>query len=148
ESVFTTGYGSFIRVGGDDRQSYTNFFSGTSSASPIVASAVVSLQGIHREATGQPMDPVTLRQLLMDTGKPQGSGGNIGPLPDMAAAVDALLTGLCQADFDGDGDLTLFDFLAFQSAFDAGIPAADFDGDGRLTIFDFLAFQVAFDAGC
>ncbi len=148
ENVFTTGYGSFIRVGGDDRQSYTNFFSGTSSASPIVASAVVSLQGIHRASIGEPMDPVALRQLLMDTGKPQGSGGQIGPLPDMAAAVDTLLSGFCRADVDGDGDLTLFDFLAFQSLFDAGEDSADFDDDGRLTLFDFLAFQTDFDAGC
>jgi len=28
----------------------------------------------------------------------------------------------CPADFDGDGELTLFDFLAFQNAFDAGCP--------------------------
>jgi hypothetical protein len=28
----------------------------------------------------------------------------------------------CAADFDGDGQLTLFDFLAFQNAFDAGCP--------------------------
>ncbi|MFI4917174.1 MAG: GC-type dockerin domain-anchored protein [Phycisphaerales bacterium JB060] len=54
----------------------------------------------------------------------------------------------CRADLDGDGALTIFDFLAFQNAFDAGDPAADFDGDGALTIFDFLAFQNAFDAGC
>ena len=54
----------------------------------------------------------------------------------------------CIADFDGDGELTLFDFLAFQNAFDAGDLTADFDGDGSLTLFDFLAFQNAFDAGC
>ncbi|MEQ8843839.1 MAG: GC-type dockerin domain-anchored protein [Phycisphaerales bacterium] len=54
----------------------------------------------------------------------------------------------CRADFDGDGELTIFDFLAFQTAFDAGDLRADFDGDGSLTIFDFLAFQTAFDAGC
>ncbi|MEO1277645.1 MAG: GC-type dockerin domain-anchored protein [Planctomycetota bacterium] len=54
----------------------------------------------------------------------------------------------CPADLDGDGDLTLFDFLAFQNLFDAGDPAADFDGDGMLTIFDFLEFQNQFDAGC
>ncbi len=54
----------------------------------------------------------------------------------------------CPADFDGDGELTIFDFLAFQNAFDASDPAADFDGDGSLTIFDFLAFQNEFDAGC
>ena len=54
----------------------------------------------------------------------------------------------CLADLDGDGDLTLFDFLEFQNLFDAGDLAADFDGDGELTLFDFLAFQNAFVAGC
>ena len=54
----------------------------------------------------------------------------------------------CRADLDGDGQLTLFDFLAFQNAFDMGDPIADFDGDGDLTLFDFLAFQNEFDAGC
>ncbi|MFI4916598.1 MAG: FG-GAP-like repeat-containing protein [Phycisphaerales bacterium JB060] len=54
----------------------------------------------------------------------------------------------CRVDLDGDGELTIFDFLAFQNAFDAGDPVADFDGDGELTIFDFLAFQNEFDAGC
>ncbi|MEO1279850.1 MAG: hypothetical protein AAFV77_12905, partial [Planctomycetota bacterium] len=29
---------------------------------------------------------------------------------------------VCRADLDGDGSLTLFDFLAFQNAFDAGCP--------------------------
>ncbi|OAB62981.1 hypothetical protein AY599_15005 [Leptolyngbya valderiana BDU 20041] len=54
----------------------------------------------------------------------------------------------CYADFDGDGSLTIFDFLAFQNAFDGGDPAADCDEDGILTLFDFLCFQNAFDAGC
>ncbi|MEQ8845481.1 MAG: GC-type dockerin domain-anchored protein [Phycisphaerales bacterium] len=58
------------------------------------------------------------------------------------------VNGGCPADFDGDGELTIFDFLAFQNAFAAGDAAADFDGDGELTLFDFLAFQNAFDAGC
>ncbi|UYV12480.1 MAG: hypothetical protein NCW75_14430 [Phycisphaera sp.] len=54
----------------------------------------------------------------------------------------------CGADLDGDGVLTVFDFLEFQNLFDAGDLAADFDGDGELTLFDFLAFQNAFDLGC
>ncbi len=54
----------------------------------------------------------------------------------------------CRADIDGDGDLTIFDFLGFQNLFDAGDLAADFDGDGDLTLFDFLAFQNDFDTGC
>ena len=40
------------------------------------------------------------------------------------------------------------DDLAFFHAFDAGDATADFDGDGELTVFDLLAFQDAFDAGC
>ncbi|MEQ8316848.1 MAG: FG-GAP-like repeat-containing protein [Phycisphaerales bacterium] len=60
-----------------------------------------------------------------------------------------IISGLvCTADLDGDGELTIFDFLEFQNRFDAGDFIADFDGDGDLTIFDFLAFQNAFDAGC
>ncbi|MEO1007668.1 MAG: FG-GAP-like repeat-containing protein [Planctomycetota bacterium] len=54
----------------------------------------------------------------------------------------------CPADFDGDGEVNLFDFLAFQIAFDLGRPAADIDGDGMLTVFDFLAFQNLFVLGC
>ncbi|GIW74890.1 MAG: hypothetical protein KatS3mg103_1412 [Phycisphaerales bacterium] len=54
----------------------------------------------------------------------------------------------CYADFDGSGSLDIFDFLAFQNAFDAGDLAADCDQDGSLTLFDFLCFQNAFDAGC
>ncbi|MFI4881908.1 MAG: GC-type dockerin domain-anchored protein [Phycisphaerales bacterium JB064] len=54
----------------------------------------------------------------------------------------------CRADLDFDGELTIFDFLAFQNLFDGGSTWADFDYDGALTIFDFLAFQNAFDSGC
>ncbi|MFI4881423.1 MAG: GC-type dockerin domain-anchored protein [Phycisphaerales bacterium JB064] len=86
----------------------------------------------------------------------QGPGGEwvafTNPYTDSNATGGAAWLGPlespCRADFDGDGDLTLFDFLAFQNAFDAGDLAADFDGDGSLTIFDFLAFQNEFDAGC
>ncbi|MFI4881946.1 MAG: GC-type dockerin domain-anchored protein [Phycisphaerales bacterium JB064] len=72
--------------------------------------------------------------------------------PDRPEAIVRLTAtvvgGGCRADLDGDGVLTLFDFLAFQNLFDTGDLAADFDGDGELTLFDFLAFQNAFDAGC
>ncbi|MEQ8318016.1 MAG: right-handed parallel beta-helix repeat-containing protein [Phycisphaerales bacterium] len=54
----------------------------------------------------------------------------------------------CRADLDGDGALTLFDYLAFSGLFGLGDLQADFDGDGVLTIFDFLLFQTEFEAGC
>ncbi|MFI4917750.1 MAG: GC-type dockerin domain-anchored protein [Phycisphaerales bacterium JB060] len=62
--------------------------------------------------------------------------------------ADTIEISPCRADFDADGALTIFDFLAFQNAFDTGDLGADFDGDGSLTLFDFLAFQNEFDAGC
>lgn len=148
QNVFTAGYGDYAVVGGDRDQSYTAFFAGTSSASPFVAGLAASLQGIAKAAGSPPLAPQELRQLLIDTGRPQGAGGHIGPFPDAAAAVDALLASLCRADFDGDGELTLFDFLALQTSFAAGESRADFDGDGSLTIFDFLAFQTSFESGC
>ena len=60
--------------------------------------------------------------------------------------VDA--SAACYADLDGDGQLTVFDFLAFQNAFSSGDAIADCDGDGALSLFDFLCFQNAFSRGC
>ena len=54
----------------------------------------------------------------------------------------------CRVDLDGDGQLTIFDFLEFQNLFASGDMRADFDGDGSLTIFDFLQFQNEFAQGC
>ena len=82
--------------------------------------------------------------------------GGGAPAVSNGVAVSAWIDGVvafayeesCVADFDGDGELTIFDFLAFQNAFDGGDASADCDGDGTLTLFDFLCFQNAFDAGC
>lgn len=54
----------------------------------------------------------------------------------------------CRADLDGDGLLTIFDFLEFQNLFSAGDLRADFDGDLLLTFFDFLVYQNEFADGC
>lgn len=54
----------------------------------------------------------------------------------------------CPADCDGDGTLTIFDFLCFQNAFAEGDMQADCNGDGAITADDFACFQNAFMAGC
>jgi hypothetical protein len=46
QNVVTTGYGDVRVFGPDTNQFYTTTFAGTSSASPIVAGAVLSIQGI------------------------------------------------------------------------------------------------------
>lgn len=66
---------------------------------------------------------------------------NLNGVPDECEA-------LCRADCDGDGSLTVFDFLCFQTAFDARQPIADCNDDGAFDVFDFLCFQTAFMDGC
>ncbi|UYV11681.1 MAG: hypothetical protein NCW75_10265 [Phycisphaera sp.] len=102
------------------------------------------------------IDDLTPRNLELETislrhvsGCLGGSGGVFAESPAVTKGSTIIrVNGGCPADFDGDGSLSIFDFLAFQNAFAAGDLAADLDGDGVLTLFDFLAFQNEFDAGC
>lgn len=86
--VFASGYGDARIIGGDFNQYYT-YFSGTSSATPIVASCAIVLQSYYHSLTGNYMTSVQMRSLLKQTGLPQGIGtaGNIGQFPDMQAAI-------------------------------------------------------------
>jgi hypothetical protein len=54
----------------------------------------------------------------------------------------------CYGDFDGNGQLSLFDFLDFVNSFNAQDHDADCDQDGDFLLFDFLCFVNAFNAGC
>jgi Subtilase family len=87
--VTTTGYGD-LYTGGSVLTEYTAAFSGTSSATPIVTGAGVMVNGIAREAFGVDLDPLVLRSVLATTGTPQGTGGRIGPRPDVRAAIAQL----------------------------------------------------------
>lgn len=96
-SVRTTGYGDYSQIGGDFNQNYTNF-SGTSSATPIVTACVVALQSYYYSQTSTYMTPVQMRQLLIDTGIAQGTGGHIGPMPNMQAAIELINATLSTAE--------------------------------------------------
>jgi len=91
--VFTTGYGSYWDGDGDPDQYYTSTFSGTSSASPIVTGAVACLQGYYENTYGVPMDADRARQVLYTTGTAQqgDTTEHIGPLPNLAAAMAAII---------------------------------------------------------
>ena len=65
---------------------YTSHFSGTSSATPIVTGAVLALQGIVKEGSDSILDPILMRQILVQTGSPQSGTIHIGPRPDILAA--------------------------------------------------------------
>ncbi len=72
---------------------YTNKFSGTSSASPIVAGACLLIQSVLKNNTNTYLTSLQMQQLLMSTGKPQQGNvaENIGPLPDAYKAIQTLL---------------------------------------------------------
>ena len=92
ESVATAGYGALFDPG-DARQRYTAYFSGTSSASPIVAGAVAAVQGALLAQGMDPLAPAEIRELLVSTGTPQpepDAQTPIGPLPNIAAALETL----------------------------------------------------------
>ncbi len=90
--VVTAGYGD-LQGGGDKNRWYTQAFSGTSSASPIVVSAATCLQGIQKGRSGQPLTNIQLRDAFRSTGAPQVDGPNgpasqrIGNRPDLKAAA-------------------------------------------------------------
>jgi hypothetical protein len=86
ENVMTTGYGSYYSSEGFNLY-YTSGFGGTSSASPMVASAVALLESIYEQANGTEMTPADLRALLIATGTLQTSGGHIGPRPNLQSAL-------------------------------------------------------------
>lgn len=87
-SVATTGYGDLYN--GGTHATYTSTFSGTSSATPIVASAVVAVQSYAKNTLGMILSSVQIRDLLIATGRAQGTGGHIGPLPDIRRAIEFL----------------------------------------------------------
>ncbi|WP_020062823.1 S8 family peptidase [Bacillus sp. 123MFChir2] len=70
---------------------YTSSFNGTSSASPIIAGAAVSLQSIAKEHLGQPYKPSELRDILSNPNTGTQSGepdyDRIGVLPDLKAIL-------------------------------------------------------------
>lgn len=94
DRVTTCGYGDLYGEAFEDY--YTSAFSGTSSASPIIAGAAGLLQGLAKQNSGAALPPAQIRALLADpkTGTPQGPdvAGAIGVMPNLKAV---LAEGLC-----------------------------------------------------
>jgi hypothetical protein len=89
--VTSTGYGDL--QGGNRNIWYTDAFSGTSSASPVVVGALACLQGIIKAQGGTLLTSPGAIQLLRGSGSPQQSAPNrpatqrIGTRPDLRQLV-------------------------------------------------------------
>jgi FG-GAP repeat len=78
------------------------------------------------------------------------SGGSalVGQQSSAYAAYVFDLGCACPADVNGDGDLNVLDFVAFQLLWQAGDAGADCDANGAFNVLDFVCFQGLFGAGC
>lgn len=94
--VTTCGYGD-LQGGVNENLWYTDRFSGTSSASPIVVGALGCLQGVLRAAGRPLLTPATARDILRTTGSPQQdepgrpAAQRIGNRPNLRTAIDRLV---------------------------------------------------------
>jgi hypothetical protein len=94
--VTTCGYGDL--QGGNEDQWYTDQFSGTSSASPVVVGALGCVQGARRAQESTLLTPMTARGLLRSSGSPQQdapgrpSAQRIGNRPDLRQLLTAPVT--------------------------------------------------------
>jgi hypothetical protein len=93
--VTTTGYGD-LQGGTNEDLWYTNQFSGTSSASPIVVGALACVQGVLRSQGGALLTPAKAITALRATGSPQQDAPSrpatqrIGNRPDLRQLISSL----------------------------------------------------------
>ena len=94
--VTTCGYGD-LQGGANEDIWYTDQFSGTSSASPIVVGVVGALQGALRAAGRPVLTPAQVRAALRSTGSPQQDAAGrpatqrIGNRPNLRQLIDQLI---------------------------------------------------------
>jgi len=81
--VTSTGYGD-LQGGSDPNQWYTDQFSGTSSASPIVVGTLACIQGVLRMNGRTPLSPAKAIELLRATGSPQQDALGFRFIPNMS----------------------------------------------------------------
>lgn len=85
--VATCGVGDLFNEG--RTRTYAAEFAGTSAATAIVGAAVIAVQSWFKR-TGTVITPRHMRELLIRTGTPQGTGGHIGPLPHIVNAIASM----------------------------------------------------------
>lgn len=119
--VTTCGYGD-LQSGLDEDVWYTDSFSGTSSASPIVVGAVASLQGMARARGEDVLSPTQMRQCLRATGAEQTDAPErprtqrIGNRPDIKALYQyAFESNQAFVDIKKDEEAAIKAFQEFEA---------------------------------
>jgi Subtilase family len=96
--VTTAAYGD-LQGGSNENEWYTDTFSGTSSASPIIVGALGCVQGVRRAGGATLLTPATARTLLRTTGSPQQDAPGrpatqrIGTRPNLRQLITPVSTG-------------------------------------------------------
>ncbi len=115
----------------------------------------------NADGTANNIDAAALRAhvYLLDGGPKDGDGTQNGSVQIINPGINFSLFDLNgdhlvqgedlwvyghRADLDPNGQLDIFDFIAFQTAFIIQTPQGDFNLDQRYDVFDLLAFQDAF----
>ncbi|MGV6852856.1 MAG: chitobiase/beta-hexosaminidase C-terminal domain-containing protein [bacterium] len=88
DTVVSTGYGSLWNNDGVNQQ--YSLFSGTSSASPLITSAVVIAQGLYTRVNGVEASSSLIRNLLRNNGRNSVGSRDIGVMPDMQLLVNSI----------------------------------------------------------
>jgi hypothetical protein len=94
--VTSTGYGD-LQGGSNKNQFYTDVFSGTSSASPIVVGTLACTQGVLKARGRIPLSPARAREILRNTGSPQQDAPGrpatqrIGNRPNLRQIIPSVL---------------------------------------------------------
>jgi hypothetical protein len=113
ENVVSCGYGDLDAGDCDRNRSYTDSFSGTSSAAAIIAGAALVVQGLYQANTGARLSPCRMRELLaspaLNTPQGRGTAGSIGVMPDLQTIVNrglGIVPDLYLRDHVGDSGVT------------------------------------------
>ena len=138
------GFGQAAAAGDLDGDGYDDIISGVfrDSQAAIMSGRDGSLDRIITDANSESW--FGREAIVLDDADGDGAPDYLIAASRGAGSKAYVIAGLCRADLDRDGRLTIIDFLGFQSFFDIGDLRADFDRDGVLTVFDFLEFSNVF----
>ena len=117
--VISSGYGTLYK-GPSENEWYTNSFSGTSSATPMVTASGMVIEAVSRALRGHGLKPPELRDLITQTGTPQNPNvRRIGPRPDLKRALSRVGAHLSSDGLAWPGRKVPLDLVDIDSA---GLP--------------------------